>query len=104
MDKTTHYRQLIKDLLTQYAELVSRQLERGMETHLIFDDERDEYLWLQSGWSSQNRVYGTTLHVRLHNGKIWIEQDWTALQPTYSKPAFRRAISFWLFTNLKFVS
>ncbi len=77
MDKTTQYRQLIKRLLTQYAEVVSRQLEPGMQTHLIFDDERDEYLWLQSGWSSQSRVYGTTLHVRLHNGKIWIEQDWT---------------------------
>lgn len=77
MDKTTQYRQLIKRLLTQYAEVVTRQLEPGMQTHLIFDDDHNEYLWLQSGWSSQNRVYGTTLHVRLHNGKIWIEQDWT---------------------------
>ncbi len=77
LDKTTHYRQLIKNLLNQYAGLVSRQLEPDMQTHVIFDDERDEYLWLQTGWSKQNRVYGTTLHVRLQNNKIWIEQDWT---------------------------
>jgi len=77
MDKTSHYRQLIKGLLSKYAEWVSRQPEPGVETHLIFDDDRDEYIWMQTGWSRQNRVYGTTLHVRLHNGKIWIEQDWT---------------------------
>jgi hypothetical protein len=77
MDKTAKYRQLVKDLLSKYAEWVSRQLEPGMETRLIFDEDRDEYIWMQIGWSPQNRVYGTTLHVRLHNGKIWAEQDWT---------------------------
>jgi len=77
MDKTAHYRELIKGLLSKYAEWVSRRPQLGMETRLIFDDERDEYLWLQIGWPPQNRVYGTTLHVRLQNGKIWIEQDWT---------------------------
>jgi len=77
MDKTTHYRRLIKDLLTKHADLVSRQLETGMQTRLIFDDERNEYLWLQIGWTNQHHVHGATLHIRLHNGKIWIEQDWT---------------------------
>ncbi|OGC02462.1 DNA element excision controlling factor XisI [candidate division KSB1 bacterium RBG_16_48_16] len=77
MDKTTQYRQLIKDILTQYASLVSKHLELEVEPHLIFDEERDEYLWVQTGWSSQHRVHGVTLHIRLHNGKIWIEQDWT---------------------------
>jgi hypothetical protein len=77
MDKTAKYRQLIKDILTKYAGLVSKQPELGVESHVIFDDERDEYLWVQTGWSSQHRVHGVTLHIRLHNGKIWIEQDWT---------------------------
>ncbi len=30
-----------------------------------------------TGWSQHRRVYRVTLHIRLHNGKIWIEQDWT---------------------------
>jgi len=77
MDKTAHYRQLIKTLLTKYAELVSRQLEPEMQTRLVFDEDHDEYLWLQTGWSRGHYVHGATLHVYLQNGKIWIEQDWT---------------------------
>jgi hypothetical protein len=77
MDKTAEYRQLIKSILTKYAGLVSKQPELGVESHLIFDEERDEYLWMQTGWSNQHRTHGVTLHIRLRNGKIWIEQDWT---------------------------
>lgn len=77
MDKRAHYRDLIKQILTDYAELLAKQPEPGIETLLSFDEVRDQYLWLQTGWSKKHRVYGITLHVRLQNGKIWIEQDWT---------------------------
>ncbi len=77
MDKITGYRQLIKRLLTKYAELISRDPEPGVETHLVFDEERDNYLWLQTGWSKERRIYGVTLHLRIYQGQIWIEQDWT---------------------------
>lgn len=42
-----------------------------------FDEEHDQYLWLQVGWLHSHRVHSITLHLRLHDGKIWIEQDWT---------------------------
>jgi hypothetical protein len=61
MDKTTKYRQLIKGILTKYAGLVSKQPEVGAESHLVFDEERDEYLWVQTGWSNQQRTHGVTL-------------------------------------------
>jgi hypothetical protein len=77
MDKTAQYRELIKTLLTKYAELLSRHPEPGVETFLIFDEEREHYLWLQAGWAKHRRVYGITLHMRLDKEKIWIEQDWT---------------------------
>jgi hypothetical protein len=47
-----------------------------METLLSFDEQRDQYLWLQVGWEP-HRVHGITLHLRLKNDQIWIEQDWT---------------------------
>jgi hypothetical protein len=77
MDKTTQYRRLIKNLLTQHANIVARQCTQEMNTLLSFDEEHDQYLWLQVGWQNDHRVHGITLHLRLHNGKIWIEQDWT---------------------------
>lgn len=77
MDKIAYYRNLIKTLLTQHNEAVSRQPQPGVESLLAFDEEHDQYLWLKSGWRQRSRVHGLTLHVRLQHGKIWIEQDWT---------------------------
>ncbi|MEN8216225.1 MAG: XisI protein [Pseudomonadota bacterium] len=77
MDKTTKYRQLIESLLTQHAERVGSQSTPSMETILSLDKEHDQYIWLQMGWQKYHRVHGVTLHLRLHEDKIWIEQDWT---------------------------
>ncbi len=77
MDKIVRYRDLIKTFLTEYAELLARQSQSGVETFLSFDEVRDQYLWLKSGWSEKHRIYSITLHIRLHDDKIWIEQDWT---------------------------
>jgi hypothetical protein len=77
MDKVTTYRQLIQQLLTDYANLVAQQPTPGMETLLAFDETRDQYLWMQVGWQGQQRVCGSTIYVRLVEGKIQIEQDWT---------------------------
>ena len=57
--------------------MVSRQPDLKIKPRLIFDEKRDEYLWIQTGKSNNHRVHGATLHIRLKNGKIWIEQDWT---------------------------
>ncbi|GAK52404.1 hypothetical protein U14_03655 [Candidatus Moduliflexus flocculans] len=77
MDKIARYRELIKRMLSEYADAVAKHLQNGVETMLVFDDTRDQYLWLKTGWKKRHRVYATTVHVRLKNDKIWIEQDWT---------------------------
>lgn len=77
MDKLTTYRNLIKQLLTRYAELVNRQPIPGVETSCVFDEEHDQYLLLTVGWSQNRRVRNTTLYIRLRDGKFWIEEDWT---------------------------
>jgi hypothetical protein len=77
MDNLAEYRAHVQRILTRYAALVAGQPEPGAESLLAFDEERDQYLWLQVGWPRQRRLYGVTVHARLHDGKIWIEQDWT---------------------------
>ena len=77
MDKVAEYRAHITRILKHYAAIVVQQPADGVETLLAFDEERDQYLWLQAGWSRRHRVYGVTVHARLCQGKIWIEQDWT---------------------------
>ena len=77
MDKVAEYRAHIKRILTYYATIDAQQSSDGVEPLLAFDEERDQNLWLQVGWSQRHRVHGVTVHVRLCQGKIWIEQDWT---------------------------
>jgi len=77
MDRRTEYRTLIQRLLTEQAEQLEQTPTPGLETELVFDTERDNYILFSVGWSPQGRVRGATLFVRLRNGKFWIEEDWT---------------------------
>ena len=77
MDKLTHYRTIIKRCLGELAALIMRQPTPGVESLCVFDEERDQYLLLATGWREHKRVRGVTLFVRLRNGKIWVEEDWT---------------------------
>ncbi len=77
MDKLTKYRTLIKKLLNDYLELINRTpIPEGIETEVIFDEERDHYMLLNVGWSRRKRFRGTTLYLRLRDDKIWVEEDW----------------------------
>ena len=77
MDKTAHYRKMIKDYLTTVAELCNRRPTPGVDTSCVFDEERETYLVAKTGWNKHHRVRGATLFVRIRDGKIWIEEDWT---------------------------
>jgi hypothetical protein len=77
MDKLTKYRELIKRHLLQIEEICNRRPNPNRETLCVFDDQRDRYLLVVTGWFQNRRVRGNTLFVRLKEGKIWIEEDWT---------------------------
>ncbi len=77
MDKLTKYRQLIKHLLTKQAELSNQQTTPDLETELVFDEERDNYMLVKVGWWKEGRVRGATLYVRRRTDKFWIDEDWT---------------------------
>ncbi len=76
MDNLAEYRNLIKQLLSHYAELINRRPKPDRETGVVFDEERGHYMLITVGWSEQRRIRGTTVYVRLRNGKFWIEEDW----------------------------
>lgn len=77
MDKLTRYRALIKQILSDLAALLNRRPNPAVESLCVFDDERNQYLLVNIGWAQNRRVRDTTLFVRLRDGKIWIEEDWT---------------------------
>jgi XisI protein len=77
MDRINWYRQLIKENLTTRAHLMQTHPVEGLETFCILDENSDQYLVRTVGWEQGKRAWYNTLHVRINNGKIWIEEDWT---------------------------
>ena len=76
MDKMVKYRQLIKDLLINYAS-PNTDNNKDLEEQLIFDAERDHYQLLSVGWQNQKRIYFILLHLDIKNNKIWLQENST---------------------------
>jgi hypothetical protein len=77
MDRLIRYRALVKQALQDHCDLLNSQPVPGEDVTCVFDEQRDHYLLLKYGWPRGRYIHYTKLHVRLHNGKIWIEEDMT---------------------------
>jgi XisI protein len=77
MDKLKRYRHIIKTILSKYHQLDQEQPSPGIESFIAFDEVRDHYFWLQVGWDAMGRTCGNTVYVRIHDLKVWIEEDLT---------------------------
>ena len=75
MDKLTHYRKVIQELLTEHGQVQPAFGEVQMK--LMLDRDRDRYQLLRTGWQDECRVYGPLIHIDLEGNKIWIQYDGT---------------------------
>jgi hypothetical protein len=75
MAKIDEYRQIVRDLLTEYSQIKANNEE--VEAELIFDLVRDRYQLVHVGWSRKRRIYGCVLHLDINDSKIWIQHDGT---------------------------
>jgi hypothetical protein len=74
MDRTHEYRRLVERVLSDHP---AHPPGRPVETRLIVDREQDDYLLLDVGWGETGRVHCLFAHLRLRDGKVWIEKDGT---------------------------
>jgi hypothetical protein len=77
MDRLESYRKVIKQVLQDYAVQGLETDSSGVERVVVVDEVADHYLLLNLGWWQGKRVTGATIHLRLRNGKIYVEEDWT---------------------------
>jgi hypothetical protein len=75
MDKIERYRQLVKQILTEHAQIGSTS--DRVKAELIFDSEHDHYQLAYVGWQGDKRVFGPVMHFDIQNGKIWIQYNGT---------------------------
>ncbi|NEQ08643.1 MAG: XisI protein [Moorea sp. SIO4E2] len=79
MEKVAQYREYVQRLLNQYAQDDVSNDE--VEVQLIFDTDRDHYQWMNVGWEDLNRIYRSRVHLDIKDGKIWLQQNLTDLNP-----------------------
>jgi XisI protein len=77
MEHLNQYRAIIQQILQEYHQLQQESAEVGWESVLIVDRTEDRYLLMRLGWQGTTRINRNTIHVRLKNQKIWIEEDET---------------------------
>lgn len=68
---------MIKHILDDYAALANQGQLENLSTDVIFDEMRDRHMLFKNGWWQDERIRSAIVYVRLHDGKIWIEEDWT---------------------------
>lgn len=76
MDKLTHYRTAIQSILMEYHQM-NLQSGSAIESSVVMDEVNDHYLLVLMGWQKDERIKSVMIHLRLKDGKIWIEEDWT---------------------------
>lgn len=75
MDKLEKYRQFVKEILTEHAQIGTTG--DTVKAELIFDSERDHYQLAYVGWQRDKRVFGPVMHFDIQDGKIWIQYNGT---------------------------
>lgn len=75
MDTLENYRRMIKQLLYQHTQIGYSHGE--IERLAICDEANNSYLLLAIGWDGNRRIHSVVFHLRIRDGKIWIEEDWT---------------------------
>jgi hypothetical protein len=61
--------------LSDWAAYINRAHRNGVVAECVFDAERDQYLVVQTGWHDRERVRSDYIHVRIRDGKVWVEED-----------------------------
>ncbi|HAC62773.1 MAG TPA: XisI protein [Cyanothece sp. UBA12306] len=75
MDKLEQYRQFVKEILTEHAQLSTPT--NTVKAELIFDEKHDHYQLTYVGWQGNKRVFGPVMHCDIKDDKIWIQYNGT---------------------------
>ncbi|MEQ9238416.1 element excision factor XisI family protein [Coleofasciculus sp. E2-BRE-01] len=75
MDKVSQYRQIVQDILIAHSQIKPAYGE--IEMDVLFDQDRDHYQVVRTGWLQKKRVYGALIHIDIKGEKLWIQYDGT---------------------------
>jgi hypothetical protein len=73
MDSLNNYRKLVKQLLSEYAEIPV--FDSGIQNEIIFDLENDRYMLINIGWFNEQRIHHCVIHIDIIDGQVWIQAN-----------------------------
>jgi len=73
MDRVEQYRDILQQILEAHHRIPYSHGQ--IESKLIIDSERNNFVLMNAGWDGQRRIHGCVVHVEIINGKIWIHRD-----------------------------
>ena len=59
VDKLEKYRNIVKQIINEYAKLKPAYGEIKVET--VFDEDKDRYIMTNVGWENGKRIYGNII-------------------------------------------
>jgi hypothetical protein len=62
-------------ITTILRDLAEASTLENVEILALFDSAHDNYLLLDAGWDGVRRIHHIVAHMRIRNGKIWVEAD-----------------------------
>ena len=74
--KITHYQQILKQLLSYYAERFN-QSANGVSAQTIIDLEQNHFQLLRLGWNNHRYTFSVVFHFDIKDGKIWLQENRT---------------------------
>ena len=77
METITRYREIIHQLLEEYRCFLCGLTKTDVDTEILCDDINGQYMVMRVGWRDETRVHRPYFYLRLKNGKISVEEDWT---------------------------
>lgn len=81
MDPVGRYRAIVQGLLREIGDACERSRRADgrddIQTHCIFDAERDHYLLVSTVRGGSHHNTGYHIYIRIADGKVRIEDDWT---------------------------
>jgi len=75
MDTLDAYRQIIRDVLTEYVDI--SYAYGDIHNEAVFDRQSDRYLVVSVGWQDVRRIHGCLIHVDIVDGLVWVQRDGT---------------------------
>lgn len=74
MDSIERYSQIVMKLIEDYAGIPLAN-EPDIHNETLFDTEKHRYLLLSLGWSQQQRIHYTVIHINIINQQVWIQAN-----------------------------